>query len=282
MATNIIMHKKKGVSSEVINESFVRLLKYRIDIVSKDFNKVKFFCLTEEPEGLLDSITPIPYEGEYPTEDWQFLQLFKSPPYQSEASFEKNVLLSPKLIPLDLCQSAILGNIPLKGHVNELPAGHGMDITTMETVQNKELPFVEMPMAWWNDEGETQYKGEWFFGWIGKDISDLADKDTAGFDNPWKFVEDNFKGVVLPTKLAQFSPYYLNNQEKNEDLVQQYEEKIRPYFPQEWYPPMEEEMEAALFSYGHEWRDVTPQVRFIYLEGDDDPKTDMYARLWFL
>jgi hypothetical protein len=88
--------------------------------------------------------------------------------------------------------------------------------------------------------------------------------------------------VVLPTKLAQFSPYYLNDKEKNEDLNAQYEEKVRPYFPQEWYPPMEEEMDAPLFAYDHEWRDVSRQVRFIYLEGEDDIKSDLYARLWFV
>ena len=66
----------------------------------------------------------------------------------------------------------------------------------------------------------------------------------------------------------------------------QYEEKVRPHFPEEFYPPQVEEMDAELFSYDMKWRDVTPQVRFVFLDdqGDStiDPKSDMYARLWFL
>ena len=45
MATNIIMHQKEGVSSEIINESFVRLLKYRLKMVGGSHNIVKFLSL---------------------------------------------------------------------------------------------------------------------------------------------------------------------------------------------------------------------------------------------
>mgnify|MGYP006165067423 CR=1 FL=1 len=291
MATNIIMHKKEGVSSEIINESFIRLLKKRIIMVGGEHNPVKFYCLAKDGTGLLDLITHIPVDEakSFGSEDFEVIQLLNEPMLQTgeSANFEKNVIWNPRLMPLDLCQTAILGNMPNAGEIRELPHDHGMDIETLTTISDKKLPFIEMPHIWWDSEGiQTEYKGEWYTAFIGKDLIEiqltLTQEDTTDDKNVWKHIEDKFKGVVLPTKLAQFSPYYLNAQEKNEDLNAQYEEKIRPYYPTEWYPPIhDDEMEAPLFSFDHEWRDVTKQVRLIYLEGEDDIKSDLYARLWF-
>ena len=288
MSTNIIMHQKEGITSEDINDSFVRLLKYRIKMIQ--IGDVNFYCFGGSGEGLLPEITHIKDENDgwfEDNEDWNILQLLDHPLLSEDHT--KNVIWNPRLMPLDLCQTAILSPLPMPGSVHELPQGHGMDVETMQTVQNNRLPFIELPMTWWNDDSPCEYKGEWFMGYSGKTLKNIKENFTqehvveyADKGGVWKYIEDNFKGVVLPTKLAQFSPYYLNDQEKNDDLNAQFEEKIRPYFPQEWYPPMQEEMDAPLFSYGHEWRDVSKQVRFVFLEGEDDPKTDMYARLWLL
>ena len=285
MSTNIIMHKKEGITSEEINDSFVRLLKYRIKQIQ--IGDVKFFCFGGSGDGLLPEITHLKYTENNVEEDWNILQLLDHPMLQDE--WVKNVIWNPRLMPLDLCQTAILESVPMPGNVHELPEGHGMDVATLQIVQDKKLPFIELPMTWWNDDSPCDYKGSWFMGYGGNTLKDLKNnftpehveeyKDNGGV---WKYIEDKFKGVVLPTKLAQFSPYYRNNQTKNDELNAQYEEKIRPYFPQEWYPPMVEDMEAPLFSYGHEWRDVSKQVRFVFLEGEDDPKSDMYARLWII
>lgn len=291
MSTNIIMHKPEGLSSEIINDSFVRLLKYRVPTVAG--GQVKFYCLAKDGTGLLDNIIHLPIrenaDTNYGDESYDILQLLLEPILTND-DFTKNVIWNPRLIPLDLCQTAILSNIPNKGNIAELPIGHGMDAETLNTIQENKMPFIELPLKWWDDpEGLTEYKGEWYLGFNGSDLKDIAVnmtidtvaeyKDKGGV---WKYIEDSFKGVVLPTKLAQFSPYHLNDQEKNDSLNAQYEEKIRPYYPTEWYPPQEDEMDAPLFSYNHEWRDIAKQVRFLYLEGEDDPKTDMYARLWIL
>jgi len=284
------MHKKEGISSETINEGFVRLLKYRIKQIQ--IGDVNFYCFGGSGEGLLPQITHLKYTDEttangYADQDWNILELLDHPMLSEEHT--KNVVWNPRLMPLDLCQTAILGSMPVPGAVHELPHGHGMDVATMQTIQDKNLPFIELPMTWWNEESPCEYKGEWFMGYSGNTLKDIKNNFTpnhveeyAGKGGVWKYIEDNFKGVVLPTKLAQFSPYYLNDQEKNDSLNAQYEEKIRPYFPQEWYPPMDEDMDASLFTYDHEWRDVSKQVRFVFLEGEDDPKSDMYARLWII
>ena len=290
MATNIIMHQKEGISSEEINDSVVRLLKYRLPLIQID-NEPKFFCFTTgDGADLLDMITVLPIEERSPAlidEDWNILQLFDHPSLSKE--YDKNVIWNPRLMPLDLCQSTILNHTPGAGKVMEMPEGHGMDLETMKIIQDKKLPFLELPMKWWEDDGQTEYMGEWFMGFNGNELNFLGSgyttqdvEDYADKGGVWKYIEDKFTGVVLPTKLAQFTPYYLNDRAKNDDLNAQFEEKVRPYFPQDWYPPVQEDMDAPLFSWEHEWRDVSKQVRFIFLSGDDPIKSDMYDRLWVI
>ena len=284
------MHQKVGVSTEEINEAVVRLLKFRINIIQPG-NLPKFYCFTQgDGEGLLDEIQVIKIQESSLAlidEDWSILQLFDHSKLQSVE--DKNIIWNPRLVPLDLCQTAILSHIPHPGEVLEMPDGHGLDLETMQTIKDKKLPFIELPMKWWSDEGHTEYMGEWYMTFHADTLSHIAEgctvdevedyKDKGGV---WKYIEDKFAGVVLPTKLAQFTPYYLNNQEKNEDLNAQFEEKIRPYFPADWYPPFDDDMDAPLFSYNHEWRTSSKQVRFVFLDGTDAPKSDMYARLWFI
>ena len=287
MATNIIMHQKDGVASDIINDSFVRLLKYRIKKISEGYNKVNFYCLTKDATGLLPEIIQIPIREDenVVNEDWYILQLLDNQP-QLAIDHCKNILWNPRLMPLDLCQTAMLFGMPMKGTTDNLPEGHGLDIETRQTIEDNALPFMETPTKWWDDGKDNTFLAHWYMAWCGDDLRQLQNhsEDTNG--SVWEYIENNFKGVVLPTKIAQMSPYYLNDKEKNVDLNAQYEEKVRPHFPAEFYPPQVEEMDAELYSYDHEWRDVTPQVRFVYLDdqGDStiDPKSDMYARLWFL
>lgn len=288
MATNIIMHQKEGVSSEEINEAVVRLLKFRIDLIQFN-NEPKFFCFTAgDGAGLLDNINVLPIKDKgFTDEDWNILQLFDHPLLSSKE--DKNVIWNVRLMPLDLCQSTILNSLPAAGEVMEMPKGHGMDVATMQTIQDKSLPFMQLPLVWWDEEGlQTEYKAEWYVGFNSNDINTLSvgtpadEGEYTDKGGVWKYIEDKFTGVVLPTKLAQFSPYYINDKEKNDDLNAQFEEKIRPYFPAEWYPPMDDDMDAPLFAWEHEWRDASKQVRFLYLAGSDPIKSDMYARLWFI
>jgi len=296
MATNIIMHKKDGVSSEVINEAFVRLLKFRIKYVQRGFNEVEFFCLTNEPEGLLDEIHPLPIKVDplITDEDYYRLQLLGGQPaLHITDGATKNILWNPRLVPLDLCQISVLTNIPDKGQIKQLQDDVELDVETLKTIKDKNLPFAEMPMKWWDDEdGDTEFKGDWYFAWNSDELSAIKttfEDDITNTIDTYSakggvqgFIEANFKGVVLPTKIGQFTPYYVNNDDKNVILAKQWEEKIRPYFPEEWHSPDKDEMSAFLFSWDHEYRTVSKQVQFLYMDGDDEPKSDMYARLWFL
>lgn len=297
MATNIIMHKKDGVSSELINTAFVRLLKFRIKQIQKGYNDVEFFCLTNEPEGLLDEITPLPIKVNplITDEDYYRLQLLDGHDKLDEKDVStKNIIWNPRLVPLDLCQISLLTNIPDKGQINQLQNDVELDVETLKTIKDHNLPFAEMPMKWWDfdDDVDTEFKGDWYFAWNSNELRSIKntfENDITNTIDTYSakggvqgFIEDNFKGVVLPTKIGQFTPYYVNNDDKNVILAKQWEEKIRPYFPEEWFSPDIDEVNAFLFSWDHEYRTVSKQVQFLYMDGTEDPMTDMYARLWFL
>ena len=42
------------------------------------------------------------------------------------------------------------------------------------------------------------------------------------------------------------------------------------------------EEEAPFLEWEHEYRDVSKQVKFLYLSGEDAPESDRYLLLWFL
>jgi hypothetical protein len=303
MATNIIMHQKSNMTAETINTSFVRLKKLRVQMIQAGHNEVSFFCLKDracQTGGLLDWITPILYDADPLITDESYYQLTVLADHpQLAIDHCKNILWNPALIPLDLCQTAILANLPSKGDIKNIPDSVELDAATLVTIKENALPFIEMPMKWWDfeddDDIDTEFKGQWYFAFVSEELKDIKTTFMADITNTIDtysaiggvqgFIESQYKGVVLPTKCGQFTPYYINNEEKNLELNEQWETKIRHYFPTEWYPPDQSEMDAPLFSYDHEWRDVSKQVRFLFMDdnnGEHDQKSDLYARLWFL
>jgi hypothetical protein len=295
MATNIILVQTKDTTTEQINESVVRLLKYRINLVSAGHNEVKFYCYTDTPEGLLPQINHLPLirRDEITDENYYKLDLLKGYTYLFGVEC-KNVIWNPKLVPLDLCQTTILQSMSPAGDIGHLPEGFEADAEMLATIRDNKLPFMEVPTTWYTleDEVQTDYKANWYLGYNAEDLREISltfDEDpaghiathsaTGGFDS---FIAEHFKGVVVPTQIGEFGGYYINNAEKNLELNAQWIENVQTYFPAEWYPPHDEDMMANYISIDHEWRTISKQTRFVYLEGDDDPYTDMYARLWLL
>ena len=96
MSTNIIMHKPEGLSSEIINDSFVRLLKYRVPTVAG--GQVKFYCLAKDGTGLLDNIIHLPIrenaDTNYGDESYDILQLLLEPILTND-DFTKNIIWNP-------------------------------------------------------------------------------------------------------------------------------------------------------------------------------------------
>jgi hypothetical protein len=81
-----------------------------------------------------------------------------------------------------------------------------------------------------------------------------------------------------------FAPYYVSNKERTDALNEQWDTNVRPFFPDAWVGHGGEE-EAPFLEWNHEYRDVTKQVQFLYLDtnnGENRPEEDWYLQLWFL
>ena len=96
-------------------------------------------------------------------------------------------------------------------------------------------------------------------------------------------MEEN-RHFTLPLHAGTFGRYYINDEERNMQLVQDFEENVRPLFPRAWRGIGGEE-EAKYLHFDHEYRDLTRQTSFLKLEGetqDNLANSDRWLDLWIL
>lgn len=304
MATEIVLIKNGNTSVEEINSAYIRLKNLRVDtIYPKDHNTVTFNCYTNTgTDGLLDEIKPIEFnslEGVNPESPWNKILLMNRGVGGFLDRANQNIkilIMDTKLFPRNTSQNTILDFINAKGKTTEVY--EILDPETIATIKEQELPYMVMPTKWWTDEDtttQTDY-AHFFTAFNYRDLHEIYETfkaDPTGLISKYgdtkqgvqKFIEDTFKGVVLPTGCGEFGIYYINDEEKNKRLIQEWEENVKCYFPQEWSIPNEEDIDADYISYDHEWRDISEQSRFIYAETQDedtnnDTRADLYFRTW--
>ena len=90
--------------------------------------------------------------------------------------------------------------------------------------------------------------------------------------------------MVLPMEIGILSPYAINNQVQNTLYNDEFEEIVRPHIDNTDTPwrGLGGEQESKLFEFDHEYRTVSKQVSFLYLEGKDKPEADTWLDLWVL
>jgi hypothetical protein len=289
MAINIITSKiGDSVRTEDVNRLYLELCRKRIFTITPGV-PVNFHVLSDTTEGYDEGINIIPFveDEDITNPKFHMIKFFDEMKFQSDT----NVLWDVNLQPLDLCQQITLNGFPEAGDVKEADDYvTDMDIETAREIRENMLPFIQLPTKWYND-GSTGTVNDWFIKYNGNDCRGLYQtflKDPKGiqekYNNLAEFIENEFKGVMLPTQPGIFSPYYVNNKEKNDDLSQQWEENVRPYFPESWSAPGGEE-DAPYIEWEHEYRDMTKQVKFLYFNtnnGTELPESDRYLLLWFL
>lgn len=290
-SVNVIVPMFGTTTPEEVNSCIFRLKAKRLGIVAHEITTLNYMCHTMDGTGLLPEIQVIectPRE-EIKDDAWYKLDLFDNSDLKG-----KNVYFHPNIYPLDLCQTMVLSSIPLAGEVDNAKALEGLDADTVARIITEKLPFISMSNKWWTGGGDDiNTYNDWYTEWHGTDqryLKDAFDLDPEAVqdmyvDNVQGFIEDNLKGVVLPTGCGYFGKYHINDKAANDQLNVYWKENVETFFPAEWTTPNQEDMNADYLSEDHEWRTISPQVRFLYADtnaGAEDPKTDEYFRTWFI
>jgi|TARA_B110000285_G_C15112721_1_gene612111 hypothetical protein len=294
---NIIIPKFGTTTAEDVNSAVIRLKAKRLDLVAMDMMSVNYLCHTMDGEGLLPDIQVIECtpRDDIQDEAWYRLELFNFVG-GDEKTLGKSIYYHPNIIPLDLCQTILLAAIPPAGENDDLPKALRplLDTETLARIETEKLPYISMPNKWWTEEDNINTYNDWYCAWHNQDhlyLKDLFDVDPTAVQeqygtNVQGFIEDNLKGIIIPAGCGHFGKYYINDKTSNDSLNSDWKENVACFFPAEWTVTHNtEDMTADYLSYGHEWRTISPLVRFLYADtnnGAEIPKSDTYFRTWWI
>lgn len=291
MAIQIITSKiGDEITAEDINRLHLEMSRKRIFTMTAPNQEINLHCLTDDATGIDPEVKIIDYVPNENVTNPRFEMLQFMDTTNGFDPHDKIILWDAMLHPLDLCQTRVIAGFPPAGdHREALDYIPDMDLELGMKIKNESLPFMQMVSKWWDiEDGELSYE-DWYVSFNGNDCSHLCrkfeeDPQAAQEMSFAEFLSTNFKGVLLPTEPGAFSPYYVGNKEKTDELNTQWETNVRPYFPDAWTGHGGEE-EAPFLEWNHEYRDVSKQVKFLYLNNKADlmnPKDDRYLLLWFL
>jgi len=287
MGIKIITQKVgDSINAEDVNRLHLELSRKRVFTMTPE-SPIELYCHTDNPEGLHEDINIIKLNKRDDITDNKFynVELFE------KFSEDKVILWDANLQPLDLCQTLVLKGFPMKGDFKEaMDFIPDMDLELGMKIKEEMYPFIQVPTKWWDlDEDGNTGLADYFVAFWGNNCNHLVqtfekDPKSAQETDFATFIKNNFKGIILPTEPGVFAPYYVSNKEKSDALNEQWETNVRPFFPDAWVGHGGEE-EAPFLEWNHEYRDVTKQVQFLYLDtdkGENRPEEDWYLKLWFL
>lgn len=287
MGIKIITQKVgDSINAEDVNRLHLELSRKRVFTMTPE-SPIELYCHTDNPEGLHEDINIIKLNKRDDITDNKFynVELFE------KFSEDKVILWDANLQPLDLCQTLVLKGFPMKGDFKEaMDFIPDMDLELGMKIKEEVYPFIQVPTKWWDlDEDGNTGLADYFIAFWGNNCNHLVqtfekDPKSAQETDFATFIKNNFKGIILPTEPGVFAPYYVSNKERTDALNEQWETNVRPFFPDAWVGHGGEE-EAPFLEWNHEYRDVTKQVQFLYLDtdkGENRPEEDWYLKLWFL
>jgi len=287
MGIKIITQKVgDSINAEDVNRLHLELSRKRVFTMTPE-SPIELYCHTDNPEGLHEDINIIKLNKRDDITDNKFynVELFE------KFSEDKVILWDANLQPLDLCQTLVLKGFPMKGDFKEaMDFIPDMDLELGMKIKEEMYPFIQVPTKWWDlDEDGNTGLADYFVAFWGNNCNHLIqtfekDPKSAQETDFATFIKNNFKGIILPTEPGVFAPYYVSNKERTDALNEQWETNVRPFFPDAWVGHGGEE-EAPFLEWNHEYRDVTKQVQFLYLDtdkGENRPEEDWYLKLWFL
>jgi hypothetical protein len=287
MAIQIVTQKiGDSTTAEDINRLHLELSRKRVFTMTPN-SEINLWCHTDNPEGLHEDIKVIKLTPRDDITDNKFYNT----EFFDKWTEDKIVLWDANLQPLDLCQTLVIKGFPQKGdHKEAMDYIPDMDLELGMKIKNEMYSFIQMPTKWWDTdvEGDSGLT-DWFIAFWASDCSDLKqvfekDPKSAQETDFATFIKKNHKGIILPTEPGVFAPYYVSDKERTDALNEVFEQNVRPYFPDAWTGYGGEE-EAPFLEWEHEYRDISKQVNFLYLDTDKGakrPEEDWYLKLWFL
>ena len=292
----IVKTKDNGVETEDVKRFWKSMERQRITRPNEDgIRLARLNIFTDDPEGLPESdgtrIVPV-----FPD------KLVTDPAYHKVALFEnsmfgegtKTMVVDPKLIVKDFSLMEIAAGLPDAGTTEET----NFTFTDEEksSIAENMTVFTQQAPNWWSNDSTTSFhhsylgfvQGGWSFlreEWENNSVSIQEQFPGEHGFQKWleSFIESN-QVMVLPMEIGILSPYAVNNRVQNTLYNDEFEQIVRPHIDNTETPwrGLGGEQESKLFEFDHEYRTVSKQVSFLYLEGEDEPEADTWLDLWVL
>jgi hypothetical protein len=284
--------KDNGVTAEQVNRLERSLAKNRLT-GADGFLSCRFNCLTDDPTGLNDyvKIRELERDDRVTNDKWYELKVFD---LERTGIYEetKTVYLDAGMIGVELLHQIIFDGLPHRGHP-EQSHSYRLSSEEMDFCDENNSAFIQMAPNWdsfstntyiegFHAHGQRDFRGVW------EDFLENAESIQAEYgDDVQRYLEDyvtNKQEFILPVQAGSVGRYFVNDEEKNRQLVNDFEDNVRPLFPKAWRG-MGGDEDALYIHTDHEYRDLTRQTSFLKLEGEspDNPaSSDRWLDLWIL
>jgi len=292
----VVKTKDNGVKTEDVKRFWKSVQRQRITRPTEDgIRLARLNIFTDDPEGLPEDkgtrIVPFFPDSKVTDPAYHKLSLFENDLFGEGT---KTMILDPRLSIRDFSLMEIATGLPDAGTTDETDFTFTDEETT--SIAENMTVFMQQAPNWWNNNATSEYhhsylgfvQGGWSFLKEEFETNSASIQEQypgeGGFQS-WleSFIATN-KVMVLPMEVGILSPYAINDSVKNTLYNDEFEEKVRPHIDNTDTPwrGLGGEQESKLFEFDHEYRTVSKQVSFLYLEGEDEPEEDTWLDLWVL
>lgn len=292
----IVKTKDNGVETEDVKRFWKSMERQRITRPNEDgIRLARLNIFTDDPEGLPESdgtrIVPVFPDKKVTDPAYHKIALFENSMFGEGT---KTMVVDPKLIVKDFSLMEIAAGLPDAGTTEET----NFTFTDEEksSIAENMTVFTQQAPNWWSNYSTTSFhhsylgfvQGGWSFlreEWENNSESIQEQFPGEHGFQKWleSFIESN-QVMVLPMEIGILSPYAVNNRVQNTLYNDEFEQIVRPHIDNTDTPwrGLGGEQESKLFEFDHEYRTVSKQVSFLYLEGEDEPESDTWLDLWVL
>ena len=287
MSQNIVTVKLGSDPRDTQKVNDIALAFHRLNYFKMGAERLRYWCYTDDPTGLELDLGIEIWDLELRQDEVERRPILNPDYYKLDCfsnegfdAFQKTSIWDINLLPMEMSQTIVIQGMPEKGDVNEAMSVLDLPLEVLKEIKKNKMSYLRLVNNWWDDARKFE---TWYIEVNGNDCKQLVEdhrpEDPHNFDLA-EYISQHHDGIVLPTSPGIFSPYYANNEAMNKGLNPLWEKNVKIYFPEKW-EGMSGEQEDDLYSFGHEWKAINHQVKFLYIdEGDEDRNTDLFLRMW--